>query len=376
MTNNTRIYFDNNSTTIMDELVIQYIQELLQQRKPMNASSIHEDGRRARIILEKARESVANALSIDLHRDDYQVIFTSSGTEANNLVINNFQHIPILIAATEHVSLLDIEHSEKNIIPVNNSGIISEEVLLKMLKSFSGKKLVSVMLANNETGVIQNIQSLIEITHQNGDLLHCDASQALTKIEVNLKDLNCDLLTISSHKCGGPVGVGALIAKKSLNLSSMIKGGKQELGLRAGTENVLAIAGFGKALDNISQKIERFKQIELLRDRIEAKLKSVSKEVQVMGQDVARLPNTSCIRMPNVKSQEQLIKFDLAGISISAGSACSSGRIAGSHVLKAMNVDENIIDEFVRVSLGIDNTQAEVDQFINVWNEIYNRGNI
>lgn len=371
--NNPRIFLDNNATALMDTEVIQLMVDLLQENAPYNASSIHEDGRKARVILENSRQQIAEALGFNTYKDDIQVIFTSSGTEANNLVSYSYRKVPMLVGATEHVSILESDHPNIIKIPVDENGIVTPELLTKLLKLHPGNKIVSVMLANNETGVIQNIKALAEIVHKESAVFHCDASQAFTKIDFNFKDLDCDLLTISSHKCGGPIGAAALIAKKNLNLSNMIRGGKQEQGLRAGTENLIAIAGFGLAAKNKNQKIEKYKAIKVLRDYLEKEILEFS---TIIGKNIERLPNTSSIRMPNVKSEEQLIKFDLAGVSVSAGSACSSGRIASSYVLKAMGIEDKIANEVIRVSLGIHNNKAEIEQFINLWKEIYNRGNL
>lgn len=361
-----RIYLDYNSTSIMDKQVVNAMSSFLTLREPCNPSSIHMSGRKARSIMEQARQNIAKSLCINAYKDDLQIIFTSSGTEANNLAIYNFQEIPAFLGATEHVSILESRHENKIIIPVNKDGIIDEQKFCNLLNSCSGKKLVSIMLANNETGVIQDIKNLSNIAKNNGAIIHCDASQALCRIDVNFHDLGIDLMTISSHKCGGPSGAAALIAKKHLQIKPMINGGKQEQGIRAGTENLLAIYGFGVATENYLEKIKQFSQIEQLRNKIEQSLT----EAEIIASNVARIPNTSSIRMPGIKSEEQLIKLDLAGICVSAGSACSSGRIAGSHVLKAMGIDKNEANEIIRVSLGLDNTEDEINKFIKIWKEI------
>ncbi|MCT4635409.1 MAG: cysteine desulfurase [Rickettsiales bacterium] len=368
--NEERIYLDYNSTGLMDKNVIKFMVNMIQSNKPYNPSSIHSDGRKSRGMMENARNQIAKALNIDSYKDDLEIIFTSSGTEANNLAIDNFKTMPVFVGATEHVSILESNHKDMIFVPVDSKGIITEAVLSKLLQQSPGKKLVSIMLANNETGVIQDIKSLSKIVHAENGILHCDASQAFCKIEVNFNDLECDLLTISSHKCGGPLGAAALIAKKGLGLKGVINGGKQEQGLRSGTENLLSICGFGVAATSYKEKIKRFKEISFLRDKIEKELLGA----EIIASGSRRLPNTSSIRMEGVKSEEQLIKFDLAGVSVSAGSACSSGRIAGSHVLKAMGLEDKKSNEVVRVSLGLDNTEEEINKFIVLWNDIYNKG--
>lgn len=362
-----RIYLDYNATAPIYAEVAQEMIKMLQAGLPCNPSSIHQNGRSSRKLLEEARHVIAKSLNIDAYRDDLQVIFTSCGTEANNLIISNFSSWPMFAGSTEHVSILEAGHDNLKLIPVDQNGLISAQVLENILSEVKGKKLVSIMLANNETGVIQDIKLLSEIAHQHDAIFHCDASQAFGKIAVDFKDLGVDAMTISSHKCGGPLGAAALIVRKNLEIKSLIKGGKQELSLRSGTENLLAIIGFAKAAQ-IS--LEKYAHVQTLRDFVEHELI----DGEIFGAKAVRLPNTSSIRMPNIKSEEQLIKFDLAGISISAGSACSSGRIASSHVLKAMGVDDKIAGEIIRLSIGPQTTKAEVIEFIKQWNKIYRDG--
>jgi cysteine desulfurase len=366
-----RIYLDYNATSLIDEEVANLMIKMLLSESSYNPSSIHEDGRKARGIMENARQQIAQSLLIDLHKDDIQIIFTGSGTETNNLVLNNFCQLKLFISAVEHVSILEAGRNDKIIIEVDQDGLINSQKFHNLLKTNPGPKLVSVMLANNETGVIQDIKTLCTIAKQEQAIFHCDASQAFGKISINFKDLGCDMITISSHKCGGPSGAAALVAKKSINLSSQIKGGKQEQGLRAGTENLLAIAGFGLAS---KLSLAKFQATSELRDYLEHKILSLTSDARFFGNRAKRLPNTSSIRMPKVKSEEQLIKFDLNGISVSAGSACSSGRIASSHVLKAMKIDEELAGETIRVSLGPKTSKNDIDKFIQCWQEIYIRG--
>lgn len=368
-----RIYLDHNASSPIDPRVSDLMVSLIKTDVSYNPSSIHEDGRKARSMLEKARAQVANSLGISLDKDDLHVIFTSSGTEANNLAMHNFRDFKFFVSAIEHVSILELREEDKITIPVDSNGLINIDILDKSLRNYNGKKIISIMLANNETGVINDIKAIADIVHNQEGILHCDASQAFGKISVNFKDLNCDLLTISGHKCGAPLGAAALIAKNNFNLKPLIKGGKQEQGLRAGTENLLAISGFGLAAELAFERVNKFKEIESLRNYLEDSILKIAPDSMVLGKDVLRLPNTSNLSMPGVKSEEQLIRFDLSGVSISAGSACSSGRIASSHVLKAMNLDEKIANEFVRVSLGITTRREEIDQFIDLWKGMYKK---
>lgn len=370
-----RIYLDHNSTSIVDYNVAEEMIKLIQEMKSFNASSIHADGRNARNYLERARKNIAESMNIDLFKDNIQIVFTSSGTEANNLIIHNFRNAKLFVSAIEHVSVLDAAHQDKTIIPVDRKGVLDLGVLSNLLEKSQGLKLVSVMLANNETGVIQDIKKISEIVHKYGGLLHCDASQGFCKIEIDFNALGCDFMTISSHKCGGPLGAAALLAKKIINLEPMIKGGKQEQGIRAGTENLLAITGFGVAAADCAQKIAQLEQIGILRNNMEKEILEYAPLAEIIAIDMPRLPNTSCIRMPNVKNEEQLIKFDLAGISVSSGAACSSGRIASSHVLKAMGLSDEAANQCIRVSLGLSNNAKEIEAFIKIWKEIYKKGN-
>jgi cysteine desulfurase len=367
-----RIYLDYNATSIIDSEVTKWMVDLLSNQISLNPSSIHADGRKARAMMEDARAMITQNLAINSKLDDVGIIFTSSGTEANNLAISNFQGNPFFVSAAEHVSVLDIDHPNKIIIPVDKNGLVRLEELSSLLKQYPGKKIVSIMLANNETGAINDIKSLSEVAHSEGAIFHCDGSQAFCKIKIDFNDLGCDLLTISSHKSGGPVGAAALVAKKSLALKPVFKGGKQEQGLRAGTENLLAIGGFAVAAQYCDEKVQKFIEIEALRDYLEQEISKVA-PITILSKEVLRLPNTSCLSMPGIKNEEQLIKFDLAGISLSAGSACSSGRIAGSHVLKAMGLDEKIASEFIRVSLGLRTTKEQIDKFIEIWKGIYKK---
>ncbi len=368
-----RIYLDHNATSVMSKQVKDFMADFFQNSHPYNPSSIHEDGRKSRGILEKARKQIAESLHINLLKNDIKITFMSSGTEVNNMVINNFQKHNLFIGATEHVSILDCPHPARILVKVDSNGLVCEKHLEKLLSSYDSKKIVSIMLANNETGVINNIKSLVEISHTNGALFHCDCSQAYGKIPLNFNELGADFITISSHKSGGPLGAAALVYKGHIELKPILKGGKQELGLRAGTENLPAIAGFGFSATLINKRVEKNKKIEMLRDFMEEQILKIAPKAIIIGTQAPRLPNTSSIKMPSVKSEEQLIKFDLAGFSVSAGSACSSGRISISHVLQAMEVDENTANETIRISLGPETTREEIERFINQWKKIYNK---
>jgi len=366
------VFLDHNSTTPISALVIEGLQELL--RSPLNASSIHQHGRKARKIIEATREDLANSLGFNLRNDNYNILFTASGTEANNMVINSFADANIIFSAVEHLSIITPAENSKQRFKINvdSHGAISQEHLIQILSQVNGPKIVSVMLANNETGIIHNIKAIAKIVHEHNGILHCDAVQAYSKIAIDIKDLDCDLLTVSAHKCGGLQGCGVLVFKDNINLKPLIVGGGQERSLRAGTENVLAISSLGIVARNNNNKIKKYQQISELKDYLEQEIKKIDNNVNIIGQNVDRLPNTLLLSMPNVASNLQLIQFDLEGISVSAGSACSSGKVTSSYVLEAMGIEKKIAECVVRVSLGEETTLDEINYFIKSWQKIYN----
>jgi cysteine desulfurase len=380
------IYLDNNATTALEPSVLKAMQEVMQL--PLNPSSTHKLGRKAHGILEAARGKIA-ALA---NAKNCNVIFTASGTEANNLAISGLAGWNVMVSAIEHPSVLKTaKNSGGIIVPATGEGVINTEALERLLKQQEkGKCLISVMLANNETGIIQPIKEVVRIAHQHGALVHTDAAQCFGKIAIDMEELGVDMITISAHKFGGPQGAAALIAKKNVPLHAIITGGGQEQGFRAGTQNVAAIHGFGVAAEIVLEGIEsptlflaagaplsalQAGGTMALRDRLEAELLAFAPEVKIFGQNSERLPNTSCIAMPNVASETQLIHFDINGIAVSAGAACSSGKIEVSHVLRAMGVDDNTAKTAIRVSFGKNNTSSDVEAFISAWKELYSKVN-
>jgi cysteine desulfurase len=342
---------------------------------PHNPSSIHTFGRNAKNIVEEARDNILHAFNLDRF-DGYTLTFTSSGTEANNLLLNNFKNNNILVSAIEHPSILASKHHFEKLIEikVGKNGIIDLNDLEDKLKASSGQTtLVSAMFANNETGIIQPLKEVIELAKQYGAYTHSDMVQAIGKVNLNLKDLDLDFITISSHKIGGPLGAGALIRKEKIDLKAFILGGGQEKGLRSGTENVYAIAGFSEACKYLELMANSMEQIIVLREGLESAITEFCKEAVIIGKSAPRLPNTSLIIMPNVKSPIQLMNFDLANIAVSSGSACSSGKVGGSHVLKAMSIPDKLAECAVRVSLSFDQQISDIDYFVEHWKNIYLR---
>lgn len=327
-----------------------------------NPSSVHGCGRAARKIIEEAR----TALQQRLNADAYDVIFTSGGTESNALALNQKRWKQVLVSAVEHPAVLNAR-ADVEILPVDKNGQLDLDVLDHRMASAGAGALVSVMAANNETGVLQPIGEIARIVHHHGGFLHCDAVQALGKIDLDLASIDCDLLSLSAHKIGGPQGVGALLRKRDFALDPVFKGGGQEYSLRAGTQNVAGIAGFAAAASHA------FPATANLRDRLENGLKEFGSAVRILGQEVARTPNTSCFILPGMSSENQVMALDLQGFMVSAGSACSSGKVKMSHVLKAMGLSDEEAGSALRISLGWDTSEEEIDDFLKAYGALVRR---
>ncbi len=366
------IYLDHNSTTNLLEDAKNAM--LLALAKPFNPSAIHGLGREGKKIIEQARRQIAGLSGIINYFRNYYITFTASGTEANNLIISNFNNGEVFVSAIEHASILAHVKFANNIqiISVDENGIVNLEELKKKLSSSSAeKKLVSIIFANNETGVIQDIKQIAKVAHDHGALIHSDCVQAFGKIPVNLAELDIDFATISAHKIGGPVGTGALIRKAKYHLLPLIIGGGQEMGLRSGTENVAAIAGFGVAAEIASKELEsRYKHLKELRDYLEKELVKILPQIKIVNQQSERLPNTSLIINLGKKAETQIIALDLKNIAISSGAACSSGKIGSSKTLEAMGFNEEERDSAIRISLGYTTTQQDIDKFLKIYREI------
>jgi cysteine desulfurase len=340
-----------------------------------NPSSIHAEGRRARGLVEDARASVAGAVGT-LPRN---VIFTSGGTEANALALTSGlrgsgQHVErIIVSGIEHASVLAggrFATGRIETLGVTESGV-ADLIALQVLLASGGPALVSIMLANNETGAIQPIAAAADIVHAAGGLLHVDAVQALGKIPLNINALKADLISISAHKVGGPKGVGALVMAENLGTpEALIRGGGQEQGRRGGTENVQGIVGFGAAAKAaMAARDADAERIMELRHRLEKGLRQTQGSVIFAG-DVARLPNTTLFAVPGLNAETAVIGFDLAGIAVSSGSACSSGKVQPSHVLEAMGYGPDLAKGAIRFSLGWETTEADIDRALKAWRKL------
>lgn len=359
------VYLDHNATTPLRTQAADAMREAMGSFG--NPSSVHRHGRLARKLVEDAREQVARLVGAD----PANVIFTGSGTEANALALRGAGRDSVLVSAVEHVSVLGAVDGAR-IIPVDADGVVRLDALDEMLASSDRPALVSVMLANNETGVLQPIGEVAALARRHDALVHCDAVQAAGRIALDVASLGVHLLSLSAHKLGGPAGVGALVVDPSVPLSPLLRGGGQERGRRAGSENVLGIVGFGAAAAAAAECGDSAR-LAALRDGLERRLKAICPSARLFGADAPRLPNTSCIGMPGVSGETQVIAFDLAAVSVSAGAACSSGKVSPSHVLKAMGVGENIAAAAVRVSMGGTTEPADVGRFVEVWSGIYGR---
>jgi cysteine desulfurase len=300
------------------------------------------------------------------------VIFTSGGTEANNQALRGAGRDFAIASTIEHDSVL-AARPDAALAPVTRDGVIDLAALDALLASRPEPAIVSVMLANNETGVIQPVAEAAEIAHRHGALVHCDAVQAAGKIPVDMAALGVDYLALSAHKVAGPIGAGALIARDGAPLEALIRGGGQERGLRAGTENAPAIAGFGVAARLAAEGLDAFGRLAALRDEMEGRLLAIAPGATVFGANAARLPNTSKIAMPEVEGATQVMALDLDGIAVSAGAACSSGRVEAPRVLAAMGVPDALAVAAIRVSLGRTTTADDIDRLVASWRAIYLR---
>ena len=369
-----RVYLDWNATTPLRP----------QARDAMavawdicgNPSSVHTEGRQARKLVEDARASVAGAVGA-LPRN---VVFTSGGTEANALALapglrrgSGHQVERLLVSAIEHASVLAGGRFRPEAIApvgVTPSGLLDLDQLRAMLGDGS-PALVSVMLANNETGAVQPVAEAAEMIHAADGLLHVDAIQAFGKIPFDINFLGADLVTLSAHKIGGPKGVGAVVlAEGMLGFEPQLRGGGQELGRRAGTENVAGIAGFGAAVKAAMEALGADAiRLEGLRNRLENGLRD-TKDVIVFADGVPRLPNTTLFTALGLKAETAVIGFDLAGVAVSSGSACSSGKVQPSHVLEAMGFGPELAQGAVRLSLGWSTSDADIDRCLEAWRKL------
>jgi cysteine desulfurase len=367
-----RVYFDHNATTPVDPAVLDVMTTILREEFG-NASSVHHFGQRAKSLLDDARTAVADLIGGEAS----EVVFTSGGTEADNFALRG---VADALAPTgrRHLIATGIEHEAvlntlkalakrgwtTTLLPVDATGIVSPAALEAAITD--GTALVSVMHANNEIGTIQPIAELARIAHGRGALFHTDAVQSVGKIPVNVRALGVDLLSLSAHKFNGPKGAGALWIKRGTRVLSILTGGKHERNRRAGTENVPAIAGLGIAATLAARKREaEGVRLAALRDRLEQEVIARVSQTAINGDRERRVPNTTNISFDGVEAESLLIALDLEGVAVSTGSACSSGTLEPSHVLRAMGLATHRTQNSIRLSLGAGNTDEQVDYLLS-----------
>lgn len=375
-----RIYLDHNAGAPLRSGVFERVVETLGDVG--NASSVHADGRRARARIEAAREQVAQLCK----RKSGAVTFVSGGTEANMTALTpkwQDQGAPVYLdrllrGATEHPSVVSggqFATASQDVIPVDADGVVRLDALKDMLAA-GGPALVSVMAANNETGVIQPLAEVGALVAEAGGFFHVDAVQAAGRMPIDMDAWQADIITLSAHKFGGPQGAGAFVVRSTARIPApLLKGGGQENWRRAGTENVAAIVGFGVAAEEASLEAEDVSRLTQLREKLDAGVRAICPRVTIFGESAPRLANTSCFAVEGVAAETALIAFDLKGLSLSSGSACSSGKVSVSHVLTAMGVDEPTARCALRVSLGWSSCESDIDRFLEVWSDVVDRLN-
>jgi cysteine desulfurase len=344
-----------------------------------NPSSVHRNGRLARRAIEEARDAVAALVA----GDPADVIFTSGGTEANNMALLGAVRgglvQRLIVSAVEHDAVRATALAAGvpvEILPVDGAGVIDLAALERLLAAGEGRVLVSVMLVNNETGVIQPVAETAAIAHRHGALVHSDAVQAAGKLALDVLALDVDLLSLSAHKIGGPAGVGALVKRAGLELAPLLFGGGQEYGRRAGTENLAGIAGFGAAARIAVEELPQVARIAGLRDVLEREVTAAVAQARIFGAGAARVANTSCIGLAGVPAETQVMALDLAGVLVGAGAACSSGKVRPSPVITAMGEAEAVARSAIRVSLGWASTMGDVERFLGAYIEFAGRASL
>ncbi|MEL0062010.1 MAG: cysteine desulfurase family protein [Candidatus Puniceispirillum sp.] len=361
----TGLYMDNNATTPLRPAAATAMQDAM--GPPANPSSVHGFGRSARLIVETARESVA-ALAGCRPAD---VVFTSGGTEANNIAFSGFSHI--ITSAIEHDSVL--QHDKiATIIPVDQNGVVALPAVKAALDAVdpaaAAHTLLSIMAANNETGVLQPIAEIAEMAAAAGIAFHSDMVQICGKSHIDLGQSGISFASVSAHKIGGPTGVGALLVRPGAIAGRLLYGGGQEQGRRAGTENLIGIAGFGAAAADAFGDIGHFVRMAAWRDAFETKLITARRGIEIFGKAAPRLGNTSCVAAAGKTAETMVMAFDIAKVAISAGSACSSGKVKPSHVLTAMNAGARAA-EAIRISGGWATQQADFEKLADVFLRLY-----
>ncbi len=354
------IYLDNNATTPLRPEVISAINSAM--GPPANPSSVHSFGRHARLLVEDARK----AISVLIGCPAQAVVFTSGGTEANNLVLSGFSHV--ITSAIEHDSILQVV-PRASLLPVTGDGVVNLDAFRNIVEAIPAhqveKTIVSVMAANNETGVIQPLCEIIQIARDAGLATHSDMVQMLGKTHIDVEALGLDFASFSAHKVGGPAGIGALFVRPGRRLKRLLQGGGQEQGRRSGTENLLGITGFGAAAHAAFDDVFHYCQMADWRDDFERVVGAGPLSVSLFGAGVTRLGNTSCLAVGGKSSETLVMALDIAGFAVSAGSACSSGKVKASHVLTAMDAGEKA-GQAIRISGGWQTCKEDFERLAQV----------
>ncbi len=361
------LYLDYNAMAPLTERVREQMVSLysLLGNQACNPSSTHSFGRNARRMIESARNEIANALGVE----SKTIIFTSGATEANAMILAGFDGA-VLTSSIEHSSILDAR-SDITFAPVDAHGVVLLDFIERWLLAQKSKALVSIMAVNNETGVIQPIKEIAALCQQKGAYFHSDIVQAVGRVPVDCTVFDC--ATISGHKLGALPGIGCLVMKETFPLRAMIRGGGQERSFRAGTENITGIISLATALtEAMSERRQKdWRNVCAHQRWMENEITTFCKDALIMGGDAPRLMNTTCITMPGLKVETQVMRFDLEGIAVSAGSACSSGKIKKSRVLLAMGIPDRVAETALRISLSPHTSRKEVELFVSVWKTIY-----
>ncbi len=335
-----------------------------------NPSSVHAEGRRARAMIEAARESVARLVGAK----PSEIVFTSGASEANTWALSQ-PWVAILTSGIEHDSVVAPARAsagEVMMLPIGRDGAVKAQDVAALVasRSFAGPAVIALQLANNETGVIQPVAAIAELAHAQGIRMHTDAVQAAGRMPIDFAALGVDTMAISAHKFGGPKGVGALVVRDHLDLMPLIRGGGQERRRRAGTENVPGIAGFGAAAEVALRDLATIEAVGVLRDELETELRRISPRAIIVGEGAPRLANTTAVALPGKLAETVIIRLDLAGIAVSSGSACSSGKVGASHVLEAMGLGHEMASSTIRISLGPTTTKDDIAAFLAAWKTI------
>jgi len=364
-----KVYLDYNATAPIRPEVITGMSKAMQHAH--NASSVHSFGREGRKLVEAARDQIAALTGCPAA----QIIFNSGATEGNNTILHHFANTfpdeQILVSSIEHPSMLETTIKTTQI-PCLPSGIIDLDALETLLKD-KKTSLVSVMYVNNETGIIQPVKDAASLAHKHGALFHCDGVQAAGRKTINIPESGIDFLSLSAHKLGGPQGVGALCLGLCGQTPILLQGGGQEKSARAGTENVAGIHGFGIAADLALKNLETYQtSTTALQEKLETAL-SAYEHIKIYGQETERAGNTTLFALPGISSETLLMAFDLEGIALSNGSACSSGKVEPSHVLTAMQEPKTHTTSALRLSTGWATTQDDITAFLTAFDKIYDR---